>query len=180
METKRLILFVVFSFSLLLLWDSWQKEQTPIETVGVTEKISDSSIPSSSAQLTNNMPASNLGFQLAQTPYVTVTTDLYNISISNVGGDIRSLELLKHKDGEGAPYLMMSDNANPLLYVAQTGLLGDDLPSHKDIYSAMRASYQMYDNELVVPLVFENSAVKVTKTYKFTKNSYVIQVTYSL
>lgn len=180
METKRLILFVVFSFSLLLLWDSWQKEQTPIETVGVTEKISDSSIPSSSVQLTNNMPASNLGFQLAQTSYITVTTDLYNISISNVGGDIRSLELLKHKDGEGAPYLMMSDNANPLLYVAQTGLLGDDLPSHKDIYSAMRASYQMNDNELVVPLVFENSAVKVTKTYKFTKNSYVIQVTYSL
>ena len=44
METKRLILFVVFSFSLLLLWDSWQKEQTPIETVGVTEKISDSSL----------------------------------------------------------------------------------------------------------------------------------------
>ena len=31
METKRLILFVVFSFSLLLLWDSWQQKQLQTE-----------------------------------------------------------------------------------------------------------------------------------------------------
>src|ERR1039458_6888272 len=29
MDTQRLILFFVFSFSLLLLWDSWQKEHRP-------------------------------------------------------------------------------------------------------------------------------------------------------
>ena len=31
METKRLILFVVFSFALLLLWDSWQQKQIQTE-----------------------------------------------------------------------------------------------------------------------------------------------------
>jgi YidC/Oxa1 family membrane protein insertase len=29
MDTQRLILFFIFSFSLLLLWDAWQKEQRP-------------------------------------------------------------------------------------------------------------------------------------------------------
>ena len=38
----------------------------------------------------------------------------------------------------------------------------------------------MSENELEVPLVFENSVVKVNKTYKFTKNSYVINVAYSI
>ncbi len=29
MDTQRLILFFIFSFSLLLLWDAWQKDQRP-------------------------------------------------------------------------------------------------------------------------------------------------------
>ena len=180
METKRLILFVVFSFSLLLLWDSWQREQAPMETSAVTEKQLDASIPSSSIVLAGDEPISNSTFQLAKSSHITVTTDLYNISISNIGGDIRSLELLKHKDAKGAPYLLMSDKSSPLLYVAQTGLLGEGLPTHKDTFLAMKTSYQMSENELEVPLVFENSVVKVNKTYKFTKNSYVINVAYSI
>ena len=87
---------------------------------------------------------------------------------------------MKHKDAKGAPYLLMSDKSSPLLYVAQTGLLGEGLPTHKDTFLAMKTSYQMSENELEVPLVFENSVVKVNKTYKFTKNSYVINVAYSI
>jgi YidC/Oxa1 family membrane protein insertase len=30
MDTQRLILFIVFSFSILMLWDAWQKEQHPV------------------------------------------------------------------------------------------------------------------------------------------------------
>jgi YidC/Oxa1 family membrane protein insertase len=29
MDTQRLILFFIFSFSLLLLWDAWEKERRP-------------------------------------------------------------------------------------------------------------------------------------------------------
>jgi YidC/Oxa1 family membrane protein insertase len=29
MDTQRLILFVIFSFSALLLWEAWQKESRP-------------------------------------------------------------------------------------------------------------------------------------------------------
>ena len=29
MDTQRLILFVIFSFSVLMLWDAWQRDQRP-------------------------------------------------------------------------------------------------------------------------------------------------------
>jgi YidC/Oxa1 family membrane protein insertase len=29
MDTQRLVLFVIFSFSILMLWDAWQREQRP-------------------------------------------------------------------------------------------------------------------------------------------------------
>jgi len=44
MDTKRLILFVVFSFSILLLWDSWQRKHTPVAEVATQQ---DASVPSS-------------------------------------------------------------------------------------------------------------------------------------
>ena len=30
MDTQRLILFIIFSFSALFLWEAWQKEQRPV------------------------------------------------------------------------------------------------------------------------------------------------------
>ena len=50
METKRLILFVVFSFSLLLLWDSWQKEQFKNIPVEESTNTQDATIPSASTK----------------------------------------------------------------------------------------------------------------------------------
>ena len=32
MDTRRLILFVIFSFSIMMLWDSWQKKNAPAAT----------------------------------------------------------------------------------------------------------------------------------------------------
>ena len=38
MDTQRLILFIVFSFSILMLWDAWQKEQHPAPAVSVVQE----------------------------------------------------------------------------------------------------------------------------------------------
>src|SRR4249920_206083 len=39
MDTQRLILFVVFSFSLLLLWEAWQKETKPAPANPTTQGV---------------------------------------------------------------------------------------------------------------------------------------------
>ena len=114
METKRLILFVVFSFSLLLLWDSWQKEQ--FKNIPVEESINtqDATIPSASTNLQDNREKPESSFRLADSAYINVKTDLYNINISDVGGDIRSVALLKHKGKSEEPYQLLNDKFDPL------------------------------------------------------------------
>ena len=84
METKRLILFVVFSFSLLLLWDSWQKEQFKNIPVEESTNTQDATIPSASTNLQDNREKPE-SFRLADSTYINVKTDLYNINISDVG-----------------------------------------------------------------------------------------------
>ena len=33
MDTRRLVLFVIFSFSIMMLWDAWQQKNHPKPTV---------------------------------------------------------------------------------------------------------------------------------------------------
>src|SRR5437868_1551695 len=47
MDTQRLVLFVVFSFSLLMLWEAWQKAQNPPAPTTVSGQQSD--VPSGAA-----------------------------------------------------------------------------------------------------------------------------------
>ena len=180
METKRLILFVVFSFSLLLLWDSWQKEQFKNIPVEENTNTQDATIPSASTNLQNNREKPESSFRLADSAYINVKTDLYNINISDVGGDIRSVALLKHKGKSEEPYQLLNDKFDPLLYVAQTGLLGNKLPTHKSEFSIVNRNYTMDSDILSVPLFFENEDIKITKTYEFTKNSYNIKLIYDI
>ena len=75
MDTKRLILFVVFSFSILLLWDSWQRKHVPVSEVTTQQ---DASIPSSqklnTADSKTISPDSN--FKLESGTRIKVATDL--------------------------------------------------------------------------------------------------------
>ena len=180
METKRLILFVVFSFSLLLLWDSWQKEQFKNIPVEESTNTQDATIPSASTNLQDNTEKPESSFRLADSSYINVKTDLYNINISDVGGDIRSVALLNHKGVSEEPYQLLNDKFDPLLYVAQTGLLGNNLPTHKSKFSSVNRNYSMSSDILSVPLFFENEDIKVTKTYEFIKNSYNIKLIYDI
>jgi YidC/Oxa1 family membrane protein insertase len=181
MDTKRLILFVLLSFSVLLLWDSWQKKN--IETQ--PQQQNDLSVPSPSVKNKNNdfqktlKPISTDVVQKSQ--LIKVETDLYSIDISSVGGDIRNLSLKNYlaDDSEGY-FQLMSDSQNPLLYIAQTGLLGENLPTHKSVFTSTRNNFQMSSDTLVVPFTYEADGLVVRKIYTFTKNSYLIKVSYDI
>ena len=64
MDTKRLILFVVFSFSLLLLWDSWQRQNITPPTKILD--ISQDGIPNPSTEFAGqtDLPDNSSGYQL--------------------------------------------------------------------------------------------------------------------
>jgi len=176
MDTKRLILFVIFSFSLLLLWDSWQKKQGNYENV-IASSNQDQSIPSLDTPLSNANDSIDLNsYQLGEGQDIAIKTDNYDLKISEVGGDIREIRLLKHFDDANLPYLLMSDRTNPLFYVFQSGFSGKSLPSHKVNYQFEQTNYEMQGDSLSVPLTYETADLKVVKTYTFKKGSYEIQV----
>ena len=141
MDTKRLILFVVFSFSILLLWDTWQRKHTPVAEVATQQ---DASVPSS--QKLNSIDTKTIAldsnFKLETGSRIKVVTDLYQIEIDTVGGDIRRLLLNNHlADNAQDKFVLLDDSQKPLFYVAQTGLIGNDLPTHKSIFTSEKTNY---------------------------------------
>ena len=119
MDTRRLILFVIFSFSIMMLWDSWQKKNAPIE-VAQTAQTPAASAPvsdnvSTGANSANNAVTADAmsdgTFKLEKGQRIQVATDLFQAEIDTIGGDLRHLELSKHraaKEKEGN-YVLMDD-----------------------------------------------------------------------
>ncbi len=191
MDTRRLILFVIFSMSILMLWDAWQRQHAPIETAQQVSTVADSSVPAGSTGDTsvNTLDAAkaesttDTGYKLLSGQRIIVTTDLYKADIESVGGDLRRLELLKHRSAENdkTNFVLMDDAAKPMTYVAQTGLIGADLPTHKAVFTSEATSYTMPEGQdsLNVKLSWANSnGITVDKIYTFHRNHYVIDVNY--
>ena len=116
MDIQRLLLFVVFSFSLLMLWEAWQKEQHPVPTqtaaqntaakdgIPAAPSAADSAatgaanVPAAkpgAASATGAVPAAAPGAPPAHET-IKVQTDVVSAEIDTLGGDIVRLELLHY------------------------------------------------------------------------------------
>jgi YidC/Oxa1 family membrane protein insertase len=190
MDTRRLVLFVIFSFSIMMLWDAWQKKDQPV-------LITQQSTQQASPEVNNGAVAGNAvntasienavidgQFKLEKGQRIKVSTDLFQAEIDTFGGDLRRLELNKHsaaevKDGN---FVLMDEAQKPMLYIAQTGLMGNDLPNHKSQFTSAAASYTMADGAASqeVRLSWQGNGVSVDKVYTFHRGSYVIDVSYQI
>lgn len=185
MDIKRLVIFVVFSFSIMMLWDAWQIKSQPSNAVSntanqVSTTVVDASIPAaSSAAVANNIDKTET---LVPGERIKVSTDLYQAEISTMGGDLRHLTLNEHRaDGKDEErFVLMDDAANPMLYVAQSGLIGTNLPNHKTLFTsdASRYSLQTGADTLKVKLSWTGNGITVDKIYTFHRGRYEIDVTH--
>lgn len=187
MDTRRLILFVIFSFSIMLLWDAWQQQHAP----QVPSAEAQSAGTQAASSQSNNSPATRVaegvnaaGFNLKKGSRIQVKTDIYTAEIDSHGGDLRQLSLLQHRaDDNSGPYELLSDQKADKLYVAQTGLKGEGLPTHYAEYSASQSSYQLADGQdvlevrLSAPVV---NGVAVNKVYRFHRGQYQIEMIYEV
>jgi YidC/Oxa1 family membrane protein insertase len=187
MDTKRLILFVIFSFSILMLWEAWQRERLP-ETPVVAEQPRDASVPQNvttgEAGATNELPTDS-AFHLESGQRIHIQTDLFKAEIDTLGGDLRELELLQHRASGTSEenFTLMSDSGKSMLYVAQSGLIGDNLPSHKKLFTSAATSYTLKQGEdwLEVRLNWTGEdGIQVDKVYTFHRGSYIIDLTYEI
>jgi YidC/Oxa1 family membrane protein insertase len=189
MDTRRLVLFVIFSMSILMLWDAWQRQLAPVEIapqVASNNADTTPTINATSSAVNSNVAVDN-DYKLKIGQRITVTTDLYKADIETTGGDLRRLELLKHRsaDNDKANFILLGDvdaTGKPMTYVAQTGLLGVDLPTHKSLFTSVATQYQMQEGQdaLEVRLSSVSNGVTVDKVYIFHRNKYVIDVNYEI
>lgn len=190
MDTRRLILFVIFSMSILMLWDAWQRQSAPVATQPASQAAvtaNSTNTPTSQAVdvTAGTQEVVNGTFKLLTGQRIKVTTDLYKADIETVGGDLRRLELLKHRaaDNDKTNFVLLDDAAKPMTYVAQTGLIGADLPTHHTVFSSPATSYQIQEGQdkLEVRLSWVGTnGVAVDKVYTFHRNQYVIEVAYEI
>jgi YidC/Oxa1 family membrane protein insertase len=188
MDTKRLVLFVVFSFSIMMLWDAWQVKDRPINAGNTASETATAAvasadvIPAASSQAvvtTDSNPTQVSGER------IKVSTDLYQAEISTLGGDLRHLTLNKHRaDGkEQGRFVLMDDAANPMFYVAQSGLIGTDLPNHKTLFTSEANRYVMDSGADTLNVILSwlgNDGTTVEKIYTFHRDRYEIDLTHRI
>ena len=110
MDTQRLILFFVFSFSLLLLWTEWEKERKPKPPVTAAQ-IAGEAKPASGTVPTPTAVPGATAVPIASAPAVpaapaqpvkgetiSIRTDLLVADVDTMGAALTRLELLKHKE----------------------------------------------------------------------------------
>lgn len=200
METKKLLLIIILSTSLLFLWEAWRQElNAPVSQV-TPGAVTDTSnqrhdpLPVPGDELASSGNAAGIeGVSESVTPNmlergekIQVTTDMVVAEIDTAGGDLRQLGLVQHpsREDETKPYALLMDHS-ARFHVAQSGLIGDGLPSHKTKYRVDSNTYNYElspgEDKVVVRLLApETNGLQVAKIYTFHRGSYVIDVEFEI
>ncbi|MBI4754781.1 MAG: membrane protein insertase YidC [Betaproteobacteria bacterium] len=187
MDSQRTILLLVLVFSLVMLWDGWQKRGRPQEQTVAARSAAGDSVPAPSAPGigavaggVGPVPGEKVG--MAQAPRVRVRTDVLLAEVSAEGGNLVRVELLKHRaTGDGDRNLVLLDEGMHR-YTAQSGLIGAGLPTHKTMFRVPSESVELKPGEekVAVRLEADVEGLRVVKTLSFARGSYLVDVNYEV
>jgi YidC/Oxa1 family membrane protein insertase len=199
MDNQRLILLLVFLFSLFMLWDGWQRQNQP-QPVAAKDQASQQQASPAVASGGAPVPATSLAVPPAVSSNsvplpaqvavarpgakVLVKTDVFVAEISAQGGDIVRLELPQHKATEdiSKPFVLM-ETEKDRIYQVQTGLIGEGLPTHKTEFRMEPGTLEMKSGSDKLELRLEApeaNGIKVTKILTFSRGNYQIDVAYEI
>ena len=193
-DIRRTILWVIFGFSLVLLWDKWQvhngRQATFFPgppTATATAPTTTASQPpgatsaSATASPAGSTPAAATAAALAiPRERVTLTSDVLRLSFDSEGGSLIHGELLKYTSAQdkSAPFVLLEDTPKHI-YVAQTGLFGGDFPTHNTPMRVVPGARELGESDNEVQLRFESpevGGVKLIKTWTLKRGSYDVGV----
>src|SRR5688572_9914952 len=191
MDTQRLVLFMLFTFSVFMLFDAWQKDRHPapatVTTPSAPSGPAGTPVPAPTQPLATppaaSAPPAASGV-LQKGTAVRVVTDLLVAEINTAGGDLRSLELLAHRDTlDQKKTFMLLQQEGDHIYVAQSGLIGNGLPNHRTHYSAVERDVKLpagADRVSVRLTAPAADGIEVVKVYTFHRGTYVVDVSYEI
>jgi len=190
-DIRRSILWVVFGFSMILLWDKWQihngQQPTFFPAPAVTAPAAakpaagDASVPTATA-VAGGVAQAPGGASAPVTPAarVEVSTDLFQLTFNTEGGSLIGAQLLQHASGAlGTDPIQLLTQTPEHTYIAQTGLIGGNFPTHKTPMTLVDGPRALAEGQNELQIRFESAevgGVQLVKTYTLQRGSYVIGV----
>ncbi|MEM7540139.1 MAG: membrane protein insertase YidC [Pseudomonadota bacterium] len=201
MDNTRLLLSIALVFIALLLWENWQadyarpvpaapaqvEQDAPASTKATVPVASDDTLPALTATPPPASPAAQPQTSpddFSATQVVEVTTDVFNVEIDLRGGGLKAVALTQYpvsNEQAQLPTWLLRVNED-FIFVNQGGLISEtEAPTHLQNYQAKAAEYFLDAEMLEVPLTWRSpSGLSVTKTLRFKRGSYEIQVSYQI
>ncbi|MGE0499229.1 MAG: membrane protein insertase YidC [Ramlibacter sp.] len=202
-DIRRTILWVIFGFAMVMLWDKWQVHNGHQATFGfarpeakatapaapassVPSGVPTGSTPATASAVPGATPASTAtagvpATNVASAPRerITVTTDVLRLTFDTEGGTVVRSEFLKLKDLDHKDQnLVLMDETAGRMYVAQSGLIGGSFPTHKTPMT-FTGERELKDGASELVLKFESpevGGVKLVKTYTLKRGAYDMAV----
>ncbi len=202
MDNMRLFTWGLFGLTVFMAWQAWQLDYaappaaSPATSPGIeagpaAPAPADTGELPALADFDDGTPAAAPPPAEAGDPAdeaqqtVTVTTNVLELGISLRGADFVAARVLRYPVRKDNPddVITLLGNAGGDFGAYRSGLTtGQDQgePNHRAIYQAASGRYDMgAADELSVPLTWSRpDGLSVTKTYRFTRDSYRIDVEY--
>jgi YidC/Oxa1 family membrane protein insertase len=186
-DIRRTLLWVVFSMSLVLLWDGWNRYNGRPSMFSPAPAASQASagaappagglagagaVPSATAVAPTAAPAGAApagpvppaGAAATATEKVTITTDVFKFTLDAVGGDPVKVELLQEVDqNDKTRNVVLFDRSAQRVYLAQSGLIAAPgaapLPTHLTGMTWVPGERELKDGSDELKVRFESPEV---------------------
>ena len=199
MDIKRTILIVALAIVTYVGVLKWNQDygQAALPTQNVAASTNASALPDTpvvaNGSASADVPSANGEVAApvekpvaASKDLIQVKTDVLNLEIDPVGGDIAQLRLPLYPRRQDHPEIpfQLFDNGGERTYLAQSGLTGANGPdaraSGRPVYTSAQKTYQLADgqNDLVVDLKFSDNGVNYIKRFTFKRGLYDLTVSY--
>lgn len=204
-DIRRSILWVVFGFSMVLIWDKWQihngkpatffpsappaatapAQTGPAPATGSVPQPSATAAPAASGAV----PGADVAAPSATNTRHVVRTDVMELTFQSEGGALVGAKLLQHAQatggktaGDAAPFTLLTQE-NGRTYVAQTGLIGGSFPTHKTPMTLVGNPAALADGQESLQVRFESGevgGVQLATTYTLRRGAYDIAVAHEV
>lgn len=194
----RYVMYAILIFLIVLLYQAWDKEHPNISSVtpiAVPTTVSNNNnfVPQAASKVAEQSVAKNTSSIPGKTMtpstsdrLVHVKTDVLDVTIDALGGNISHVSLLKYPKElhSTQPVVLLNDDPNTE-YLAQSGLLstkGPDTAKGQALYSTSQKEYVLAKDQdnLQVKLFWQKQGLNITKIFTFHPNNYEIDVTYQI
>jgi len=194
-DIRRTILWVIFGFAMVMLWDKWQIHNgnkptffpgavpaaAPAPAASAAGGTADvpRDIPAATPTVAGSaQPAGATAVLATQTPSAVaaekfvVETDVLKITFSSEGGSVVRAEFRKHVDmADKTRQFVLLDDSAERVYLAQSGLIAAGagnaaLPTHKTVMTLAPGERVLKDGSTSLQLRFESPEVGGLKLVK--------------